>query len=279
MKHIKLLYIVSFIFLTQDVLIAQKILDGAKFLHMTYDGGPRATVNFDQIYKISVGSINVYKFNNQIILEKGEKIYYKWGNDTVLYYDYSLKAGDTFYFNHPPTRTEFMAVDSIIMKELNDGKFYKHWYLKSEKQSIPIIWVEGLGEKNMGWYAYDLIPIHSTKLKSICMIDTLIFWDTTFNGFEPFSESPTCDFHRLLKYNSTGKINIRQHLIFPNPVSNEITITGFEGFQYEIYNLIGQKVTNGILLESINTNKLDKGTYILKILTDKGFHSWKFMKN
>jgi len=279
MKHIKLLLVISFLFCMSEKLFAQKILDGTKFLYLSYTGGPRPMVSFEQINKISTTGDNIYKFGIHIIQEKGNKVYYIAGKDTVLYYDYSLKIGSLFHFNNPPIRVETMSVDSIKMIQYNDGKFYKHWYLKSDYQPNPLIWVEGLGKKNRGWYIYDATPIHSTKLKSICQIDTLIYWDTTFNGFEPSTVSPTCDYISLLKFNSANKINNLHYQIFPNPVKDQLSLKGFEGSFYEIYNLIGQPIANGILSENIDTKNLVEGIYLLVLISDKGIQSVKFIKN
>lgn len=271
MKPIKL-FSISFLFLINSELFAQKILDGSKFLYLTYGDGPKTTVSIKQIIKTSTGKVNVYKFDIPIILEKNDKVYYLIGNDTVLYYDYSLMVGDTFYFNNPTTRTEFMKIDSIKMIQLNDLKFHKHWYMKSKYQAKPLIWVEGLGEKNFGWYRYDWIWIHTTELKSICQIDTLIFWNTTFNGFEPDIVAPTCDYFPLLKRNNSKEINIQRPVIFPNPANQKATITISNGYIKEIrlYSIDGKLVKD---ISNINGSEfvidisyLSQGVYTIVVL-------------
>ena len=124
MKLIKLLLSISFLFLITNELCAQNILGGSKFLYLTYRGGSKTSVSFEQINKTFTGSVHVYKFANHIILEKDDRVYYIDKNDTVLYYDYSLRVGDTFYFNHSPIRTEYITIDSIKMIQFNDEKYY-----------------------------------------------------------------------------------------------------------------------------------------------------------
>lgn len=70
--------------------------------------------------------------------------------------------------------------------------------------------------------------------------------------------------------------------LYPNPVGNELTIHNPDAAVLQsvtIYNLMGQVVlTAGGDKNSINTGSLSSGTYLVKIVTDKGITDHKIVK-
>ena len=72
--------------------------------------------------------------------------------------------------------------------------------------------------------------------------------------------------------------------IYPNPVSYIIYIDypqDFLGATYEIHNLNGQKVAEGVLREktiSLNNNNMPSGEYILRIRKDGAVKTLSFIK-
>lgn len=77
---------------------------------------------------------------------------------------------------------------------------------------------------------------------------------------------------------------INDFRIYPNPVSNFINIDyppAFWGAEYEILNLNGQKVAEGVLKEktiSLNNNNMSAGEYILRIRKDGKVKTLSFIK-
>lgn len=76
--------------------------------------------------------------------------------------------------------------------------------------------------------------------------------------------------------------NIKESLqIFPNPVKDTLNIKNYVSiFDYEIYSLDGKKIRNG---KKINDSKIDvstlqKGNYLLKVKTELGEQTSKFIK-
>jgi hypothetical protein len=64
--------------------------------------------------------------------------------------------------------------------------------------------------------------------------------------------------------------------IYPNPVTNVLTIGGIENIaMFEIYDLVGKKVLSVEGKSSLDVSSLPKGMYILKM---KGFHPVPFVK-
>lgn len=68
--------------------------------------------------------------------------------------------------------------------------------------------------------------------------------------------------------------------IFPNPVSDFISISGLEFPEtIEIYNTAGQIVKSQMFKERADVSSLSTGTYILKVKTkDSAIHEFKFIK-
>jgi hypothetical protein len=72
--------------------------------------------------------------------------------------------------------------------------------------------------------------------------------------------------------------------IYPNPASNFINIDypqDLSGATYEILNLKGQKVAEGVLKEnviSLNNNNMPAGEYILRIKKDGALKTLSFIK-
>ena len=71
--------------------------------------------------------------------------------------------------------------------------------------------------------------------------------------------------------------------IYPNPVRDELKIDGdvpFDNLPFTIYNLAGQQIVNGQWQngKSINVANLASGVYFVKITTDKGTVTRKFVK-
>ncbi|RLD79468.1 MAG: hypothetical protein DRJ15_09330, partial [Bacteroidetes bacterium] len=69
--------------------------------------------------------------------------------------------------------------------------------------------------------------------------------------------------------------------IYPNPARDMIHIKGVEklaGAEYRIYNMMGTCIQNGKASGEININGLEKGFYIVSIITANGISSGKFVK-
>lgn len=80
----------------------------------------------------------------------------------------------------------------------------------------------------------------------------------------------------LNEVNKNKEINI-----YPNPVSDILNISGISsGNDFEIYNTVGQKISEGKILENkVNVHHLIKGTYFLQIKDKENVTRLKFIKN
>lgn len=66
--------------------------------------------------------------------------------------------------------------------------------------------------------------------------------------------------------------------VYPNPTVDKIIVNGSHALQYTIYDLLGNEVLS-VNTPEINVTQLPKGTYMLKIVTEKGTQSKSFIKN
>ena len=62
--------------------------------------------------------------------------------------------------------------------------------------------------------------------------------------------------------------------IYPNPVSNTLTVENTEGANFQILNLLGQQVLTGKTGQRLDVSALPQGTYVLKV----GAEQVKFVK-
>jgi len=90
-----------------------------------------------------------------------KKIYMKLAtrenNPEYLLYDFALNTGDSIDIKNPispfPADAGFYTVDSIIPQPLEDGNYYRHFYLSPSASNTisntPATWVEGVGSLSL----------------------------------------------------------------------------------------------------------------------------------
>lgn len=80
----------------------------------------------------------------------------------------------------------------------------------------------------------------------------------------------------------TQSLNANIMTVFPNPVSDKITLTGFlEATQYKIYDYLGQEICAGSIPnsnEQIDVSLLQSGAFLLKILLQNDVYYLNFLK-
>ena len=262
MKRLLPLLLIALLALSTSSLKAQIIKEDAKFLIYVDDIGlPRYVVAIERVEKLKD---NTYLFAGMdTLIEEGEKIYHIRKKDTILSYDYSLEAGDTFVFFRL-SKPDSMIVDSVIQKEFYDGNMYKHWYLNGALGNI--VWVEGFGAETYGWLDYVYYFTEAPIIKGICVKEEIVFWDNRISTSDPEIESPTCNFDSLLVLNSIPELTNAINL-YPNPATNLVRIEDFTDIQsVKVYDLLGKqrKATwNGA--DRLDISTLQDGNYIVTI--------------
>ena len=129
---------------------------------------------------------------------------------------------------------------------------------------------------------------YPSKLQRLDLSEYILPYLSTFNDTIPSDTVPTDTIPTdTITPPDTVGIHIfdtKGFRIYPNPASDRLFIDypeGYEGANYEILNLSGQKVAKGILREksiSLNNRKFNAGKYILVIRGKSGTKSFIFIK-
>jgi hypothetical protein len=77
-----------------------------------------------------------------------------------------------------------------------------------------------------------------------------------------------------------GEENAFRVEAFPNPMQNELTLKVEGKFNYEIHDLTGRKLTEGMGVNqtTINTESLATGTYLLSVYVNGAKQTGKVLK-
>ena len=129
-----------------------------------------------------------------------------------------------------------------------------------------------LNFNNSAYYAFD--SRQNPNLKCV-QVDNVTFSNESMFWWKDSQTIYSTDCSSTLSINQIQK---SQTKIYPNPVKNILNIQTENKFQKaEIYSSNGQLIKTSFLKETDVAN-LPKGNYILKITTDKGVQTEKFIK-
>jgi hypothetical protein len=171
------------------------------------------------------------------------------------------------------------VVDSVKSLKLEDSNTYKHWYLRNIENDWPFkpkaIWVEGLGEKTMGWgWFYAGIQDGPTYLKAVCYKNhDLILWNSYIPDFDR-----SCNFDSLAKLVSIPEQSARHIALYPNPAADYIRFETEEETPYSLINAYGQEVMTGTSDGYISIAHLPRGFYIILLQRKEALFASKFLK-
>lgn len=123
-------------------------------------------------------------------------------------------------------------------------------------------------------------PFHYTSVGSglyekLAILD---FYGTAPNGVTAGAVYYIDDFSITENTVGVNDHQAPQVSIYPNPATSSINISADQMSQVELYNLVGQKVYETVCTEnsiSIPTCNLTAGTYIVKIMSEKGISTKK----
>lgn len=124
-------------------------------------------------------------------------------------------------------------------------------------------------EKNEGFPAISLYGISSFAIKE----DTIFAGLSYGNGIY---RAKISDLVSDVKDNSSNTADID---FFPNPVSDYINASPYPGWEYQIYDLLGNCILSGLIdSESINVSALSTGFYTIRIYKESKQFVGKVMK-
>ena len=195
-----------------------------------------------------------WNYVNAMREDSTSKIYLHTDTGDVLYYNFNLIQNDTFIF-----RGHQMFVDSVNNVVLNNNETRKRIYF-SDTTNCGDIWITGIGSMRgltfVGFLGCNEFLYPPNVLSCFFENDTLNY---------PNVSIYSCDQEAIGIKKICNKNSIN---IFPNPVTNSITIENQQQAILEILNIQGQT----ILQQQIQPVKTDidisaftKGVYILRL--------------
>jgi hypothetical protein len=248
---------------------------------------------FSVIYSIDYSSIilpqsSTYTMFNGYFREDANGKYYKRYNTNISDPEYvtfdnqevlNANIGDNYFTdncfstNYPINYITTMTISGQNAKVLLAGVDFNRGSA-----------VEGVGITQLYSHFFFSSGYLSCLSKTYCYTkqgQTATFFNLTY--VSPVLPLLNCNsFPNANRSLATNNFNINQINIFPNPVKNSLNITNKNNFEISsisIYNTLGQLVQT--ITNPTNTNDvagLKTGTYFIKMVSDKGVTSSKFMK-
>ena len=224
----------------------------------------------------------------------------------VLLYNFSLLQGDTITYNFPNSGGQITSgvftVDSIKLKRDYKNYYHNHFYLRNHNtpntySSLEMI--EGVGSVTHPLFLYCYFGPGAIFSCSSAKYDEVLSckWN---NGFKVYYDSCAFLFSSINPcYSVTDTCNYSNHCggieqytnsidvtISPNPNNGvfNLSINSFgkeKTNNIEIYNMIGECVHRQIATSSnckINIAAISAGVYMIKIQTEEGSFTKKFIK-
>ena len=229
------------------------------------------TMFYNKVW-ISTDSLNSWTFQG-LLREDSNVVYYlpPGMNEGVLY-NFNLEIGDTalvknMFSGNDEVPVSVIDIDTIVYF----GVPRKRWHL-GDNGFTNEYWVEGIGSLNGPLYTKYWYSIICPVWELLCFHegDTLLY---VLPGSQVCYQSTVG-----LDDTSNKEFNME---VFPNPVSNIITIKTGRNSVIEITNLQGQilkKYKSTDKNTTIDVSDLSNGIYLIKATSEKGILARKFMK-
>ncbi|NOR85990.1 MAG: T9SS type A sorting domain-containing protein [Bacteroidales bacterium] len=223
-------------------------------------------INYKQFW-ISTDSLNSATFQG-LLRDESEKVYYLpiYGDEGLLY-DFGLNVGDTTSIISLASEGEFEIFVAEIDTVEYEGVERKRMLIGREYSGSYEYWIEGIGDNWGPLYTmiYDFIVCPFWELVCVHEYEELIFMlPYTENCYEI-----NVGIDELLQ---NSKVSLS-----PNPVQQGQFIeieANYSIAEIQIYNLTGNHIktipSSFTNKQSIKTNDLEKGLYLLKIEMEDG---------
>jgi hypothetical protein len=181
-------------------------------------------------------------------------IYDESSEQEYILYDFSLNVNDDF---------GSYQVDSIDSVTLVNGEVRRRLHLSSFMDWREEYWIEGIGSTRGLFFRCDNTVDWDWQLSCFTENDTLKYQNTDF---------PVCDYDNPNHITELGDKNAL--MVFPNPTSSGVNITIAHNFdkptQIEIFNALGQKLTQLEFRTQIDLSEYDSGLYLIVVINDQG---------
>lgn len=192
-----------------------------------------------------------------LLREEDGKVWKRESATDILIYDFTAQVGDTLRFGDFQ-EFDYFVVDSISIEQIGGRDRKKFWFgLEYDITGEPVAietWTEGIGSDMgllfSGWYY-----VSGGYYRALCFHQNgELLWQNEYYG--------TCMIDAV-KEEVAPAVSV-----YPNPVSETVSIEGLEPAEVQVYNTLGQVVKTVRDANEINMEGFAEGVYLLRI-TDK----------
>ena len=194
-----------------------------------------------------------------LLREEDGKVWKRKSATDILIYDFTAQVGDTLRFGDFQ-EFDYFVVDSISIEQIGGKDRRKFWFgLEYDFTGEPVAietWTEGIGSDMgllfSGWYY-----VTGGYYRALCFHQNgELFWQNEYYG--------TCMIDAVEEEVAPAVS------IYPNPVSETVSIEGLEPAEVQVYNTLGQMVKTVKDSHEINMAGLPQGVYLLRIADAEG---------
>ena len=212
-------------------------------------------------------SINYYREDSV-----NRKVYlFRPVNGDLLQYDFALQIGDTF----PNINLNDYILTQIDSELIVPG--YRRRLIFSNNSTFPIIWIEGIGNKSN--------PFEPGNRYDSTLANTLCVHNNGSLVYEyPYMFPVTCGLFNSGADNESK--NLESPFLFPNPSKNIFLIKTINENEFIqtviIFDVAGReimKINNLKETDIIDLNNQSSGVYLVRIITNIGHFTKRFIKN
>ena len=192
-----------------------------------------------------------------LLREENGKVWKRESSTDLLLYDFTAQVGDTVRFGD---FAESFVVDSISFEQIGEVDRKKIWFgleydITGEPYAIET-WTEGIGSDMgllfSGWYY-----VTGGYYRALCFHQNgELLWQNEYYG--------TCMIDAVEEEVAPAVS------VYPNPVSETVSIEGLEPAEVQVYNTLGQMVKTVKDSHEINMAGLPQGVYLLRITDTDG---------
>lgn len=145
----------------------------------------------------------------------------------------------------------------------------------TQGETLADLEVDADGE--LTWYADESLTIELPET-TLLVDDTTYYVTQTLNGCQSEAVAITVDDDML----GVTDLNKGSFSYYPNPVKDKLYFAGKEDVQYvQVFDLTGKLILeqNSNSIKELNVSNLNKGTYVLKVKTNKQVKTFKIIKS
>ena len=194
-----------------------------------------------------------------LLREEDGKVWKRKSATDILIYDFTAQVGDTLRFGDFH-EFDYFVVDSISIEQIGGKDRKKFWFgLEYDFTGEPVAietWTEGIGSDMgllfSGWYY-----VTGGYYRALCFHQNgELLWQNEYYG--------TCMIDAVEEEVAPAVS------VYPNPVSETVSIEGLEPAEVQVYNTLGQMVKTVKDSHEINMAGLPQGVYLLRIADTEG---------